>query len=66
MKKAIKTMVSLFAANREEETMRTEKYLKLVEYLDYLVIDNYDDELKLLDNIQPIVEKYKNCGKILL
>ncbi|MBQ4092337.1 MAG: hypothetical protein IJC82_03385 [Firmicutes bacterium] len=31
MKKAIKTMVSLFAANREEETMRTEKYLKSVE-----------------------------------
>ena len=31
MKKAVKTLVSLFAANREEETLRTEKYLKSVD-----------------------------------
>lgn len=37
-----------------------EKYLRLTSYLDYLVIDNYNDDLKLLDNIQPIVQKYKD------
>lgn len=37
-----------------------EKYLKLTSNLDYLVIDNYNDDLKLLDNIAPIVEKYKD------
>lgn len=37
-----------------------EKYLKLTKYLDYLVIDNYDDDLNLLANVAPIVEKYKD------
>ena len=33
-----------------------EKYQELVKYLDYLIIDNYSDELELLDNIKQIVE----------
>lgn len=37
-----------------------DKYLELTKYLDYLVIDNYNDELKLDDNIQSIVDKYEN------
>lgn len=37
-----------------------EKYLKLIQYLDYLVIDNYNDDLKILENIQPIIDKYKD------
>lgn len=44
-----------------------EKYQKLVQYLDYLVIDNYNDDLLLLPNIQKIVDEHKNdkiCCKI--
>lgn len=37
-----------------------DKFVRLTDSLDYLVIDNYDDELKLIDNISPIVEKYKD------
>ena len=36
-----------------------EKYIELVKYLDFLVIDNYDDDLKLLPNVSEIYNKYK-------
>lgn len=41
-----------------------ERYIQLVEYLDYLVIDNYNDEIALNDNIRELKEKNideKNC-----
>ena len=42
-----------------------EKYVSLTEMLDYLVIDNYNDDLKLNQRIQDIVEldedKYRRC-----
>lgn len=36
-----------------------EKFLQLTASLDYLVIDNYDDDLKLLNNVEPIYQKHK-------
>lgn len=36
-----------------------EKFLQLTASLDYLVIDNYDDDLKLLHNVEPIYQKHK-------
>lgn len=42
-----------------------EKYLKLIKYLDYLIIDNYSDELELMDNIKELQEidisQYGSC-----
>ena len=42
-----------------------EKYLELIKYLDYLIIDNYSDEFELMDNIKELQEidisQYGNC-----
>lgn len=37
-----------------------EKYLELTNYLDYLIIDNYNDEMELLPNVKEIVNKHKD------
>ncbi|BCN32544.1 radical SAM/SPASM domain-containing protein [Anaeromicropila herbilytica] len=47
-----------------------EKYNKIIKYLDYLVIDNYSDDLTLLPNVEAIVNNHKgdicNCKTAVL